>query len=127
MKFIKQTKFGKEGNCLSACLASFFNINIEGIPDFAEENIWCFDLSDWLNKKFSKFCVPINFEINGDEKLFQDSIMITCIESDNPDVERHAVLSKQGKIIFDPNIGEVSKKITEDLKPIFLIISDIYR
>lgn len=128
MKFIKQTKFNKEGNCLSACVASMLNIDIATIPDFKKDNIWHIELSDFLKENLNMFCMLVNIDFEDMENIFQDSIVITCINSDNPDpeVERHAVLSQRGTIVFDPNIGEISKLITKDLDPTFIIISGIY-
>lgn len=52
MKKVYQTKFGKEGNCFVACLASILELNIEDIPDFRDVDKWYFDYKRWLLKKF---------------------------------------------------------------------------
>src|SRR5688572_2938228 len=47
---IYQTKFGNDGNCLQAALASVFDLALEAVPDFVNEHgaAWVEKLNDWL-------------------------------------------------------------------------------
>ena len=40
MKPIHQTKFGKEGNCFAACIASVLDCEIDSVPFWADSEEW---------------------------------------------------------------------------------------
>ena len=44
---VDQTRYGAEGNCWNACLASVLEISLETIPDFDDET-WYDDCRHWL-------------------------------------------------------------------------------
>ena len=52
MKPVMQTKFGEEGNCGQACVASILGLDLDEVPDFreahAEGRHWQFTLRDFL-------------------------------------------------------------------------------
>ena len=118
-----QTKFNDEGNCLSAVYATLFDIPIDNIPLFQTE----YEESNWLIKTIGKFIVYVTFANPSDREVFNNSLLITAIESEsnNPKVKRHAVISKGGNIIFDPLIGEVNIPITSEMKPSYGVIGDM--
>ena len=100
MKKVYQTKFGyPDGNCLAACLASIFELDIDDIPDFGVR-------SDWY-KKFTQWCIekldlwPIDIDANNcafEPKGFY----IINGESKNGDFW-HSVVGKNGEIMHDPH------------------------
>ena len=48
---VPQTKFGMEGNCFSACIASILGLSIEQVPEFTEEaGGWFFRWQVWLKQ-----------------------------------------------------------------------------
>jgi hypothetical protein len=121
-----QTKFDNDGDCLSACIATLFDIHINDVPWFAEnDDNWIFNLSDWMQKMFGKYVVSVKFNSVEQVNLLGDSLIITTIISPNPDVERHAVITQKYRIIFDPMNGPVNEIITEDHDATFLIIGDV--
>lgn len=48
MKPVMQTKFGIEGNCFDACMASLLELPLEAVDYFKSENTWYADLQNWL-------------------------------------------------------------------------------
>jgi len=47
-----QDKFGKDGNCFSACLASILELNLAEVPNFQEPNgAWYGKYQRWAQKK----------------------------------------------------------------------------
>ena len=125
---VLQTTFGEEGNCLSACVVSLFDISIEEVPTFEEdEGKWAFELSCFMTKKFNKFIIPMRLERNKDMDIFNGSLIITGINSPNPKVDRHAVISQNNIIIFDPMVGKVDIAITKDMEATYMVIGDIMK
>ena len=124
----KQTKFGKNGNCLSAVIATLFDVEIGDIPLFADdEEYWVFELSKWFSKKFGKFVCPVKLASQEDLFVFCESLIITCINSPNPDVERHAVITKGNNVVFDPMVGECCYQLTEGMDATFIVIGDLLK
>lgn len=117
MKFIRQRR---DDDCLQACLASYFDIDINDIPDFGDNISWNQKLSDWICCKFNKFYLPVK---TTEYSLLQDSIIICTVQS-NCETGRHAVLQKNGKIIFDPMIGEVNVNIEPNHECTLLLFCD---
>lgn len=46
-----QTKFGSDGNCFDACLASLLNLSLDEIDYFRGEETWYADLQNWLKPR----------------------------------------------------------------------------
>ena len=121
----KQNTFGAKGNCLSAVIATLFDVKISDVPVFADnEEYWTLELSKWMVKKFRKYIAPMKLANQEDVFIFCGSLMITAINSTNPDVERHAVITKKDRIIFDPMVGEVNQLLSKDMDPTFMLIGD---
>jgi hypothetical protein len=124
----KQTKFGKKGNCLSAVVSTLFDVGIEDIPVFADdEEHWTVELSTWMSKNFGKFVCPMKLSCQEDFFIFCGSLMITGINSPHPNVERHAVITKGDKVVFDPMIGECNYQLTNDMDATFMVVGDVRR
>ena len=123
-----QTKFGKDGNCLCACLATLFDVSIKDIPNFADSGKnWAKACSRWLKENFGKFAVEIQLHDLKHTEAFCDSFVIMTLDTKKPEVTefRHAVITKGANIIFDPLKGEVEIPISEKINPVFLIICDV--
>ena len=124
----KQTEFGLKGNCLSACIATLFDIGIEDVPNFADyEEDWAFRLSKWMVEKFNKYVVVSKFTDLKTFDLLCGSLIITAINSRTIPGARHAVIVQENTIVFDPLEGEVSIPLTDSKDPTFLMIGDIRR
>jgi len=122
----KQTTFDTGGNCLSAVIATLFDVKITDIPLFADDDEqWGVELSKWMARKFGKYIAPMKLANPEDVFIFNGSLVITAINSPNPKVERHAVITRGDKIFFDPMKGEVSRQITDDMDATFMVIGDV--
>lgn len=102
MNEIKQTKFGKEGNCLEACIASLLEIDINSIPCYKEKN-WNVLLNEWLIKNHNCYLLPLDAKecLISFRKIMKNTIYIAS--GNSPRNMFHAVLYKNNKMIFDPH------------------------
>lgn len=123
-----QTTWGKKGNCLNACIATLFDVDINDVPWFDDDNEnWIFDLSDWMRGRFGKYICTVKFRSDDQSALLGDSLVIASIVSPNLDVERHAVITQNYMIVFDPMNGEVCEPITDKHDATFFLIGDVRR
>lgn len=76
-----------------------------------------------MGKKFRKCVISVDFTDDRHIDLLNGSLVITTIS--RPYLGRHAVVSKNGNIVFDPMVGEVDVKITYDMNPLYLLIVSI--
>lgn len=98
MKKVFQTTFGKEGNCLCACLASILEIDIETIPNPKHDD-WQNEMNDWLIRHHGVYMVTINAD-GYFSKAMKDGLIIGAGYSCTGLM--HAVVCQNGKIIHDP-------------------------
>jgi hypothetical protein len=89
---VMQTKFGREGNCLAACLASAFDLSLQNVPEF-EGEYWMTDLEVWLE------LMGFRLVHQSSERTDQLGVAI----GDGPRRLRHAVLWKAGQMLHDPH------------------------
>jgi hypothetical protein len=58
MNRITQTRFGTEGNCFQACIASIMEMPLDEVPDFVNKNdAWRQAFEIWLQKYGLSLCV----------------------------------------------------------------------
>ncbi len=107
MKFTDQTKLHDPnnyiyGNCIRACLASYFEIDIDSIPAFEDmkRGDWCDEVITWLSKR--------GFELHVyDQDPFkkQDRYMDYYFASGNSPRGNygHLVIYRQGALVYDPH------------------------
>lgn len=102
MKFVKQTVLGdKKGNCLSACIASMLEIDINTIPYILDDDTWQVELNKWLLENHGYEVITVRLD---EEHLAPKVPMIACGATSrySPDI-KHAVIWHKGKMIFDPS------------------------
>ena len=113
MVFNEQTKFGKQGNCLVACVSSLMGLPIEEVPNvetlfdieqvktFQDENppLWGIVLDTFIRSKGF-----IWREATEEEKAKppKDKVFL-CIGKGLDGVTNHATLYQNGNLLFDPN------------------------
>lgn len=102
MKPVHQTVFGNKGNCMSACLASLFELRIEEVPNFhdaAESDAgWWAELRKWLrNKGYGVLSVSLS----EDALPCMDGYLIVCGQSTRD--RSHATIWKKGSMVHDPH------------------------
>ena len=123
MNPILQTKFDKDGNCLAACIATIYSVDIDSIPSLSD-HIWDKEISEWFAKQFNKFIIPMRLH-DLEDSVFNGSFVLTVINSENPNIERHAVITQGNKIVFDPMLGVIDKELKQESDPVFLVIGDL--
>lgn len=110
MKPVKQTKFGMEGNCFAACLASILEMNLEDLPDLMpHDKITNVEQEKILNKWLEPFGLFYK-EIRCHESMLSEyfpGIYHTIIGSSprldhNKDLS-HVVVGLEGKMVHDPH------------------------
>jgi len=117
MKKVYQTKFGSEGNCFAACIASLVETDIEKLPFLSDyEDRWDDYLeatNELLRTKFEVIILYGMWEGWEDylNKNFKDSFYIVSGDSNKQGLE-HAVIYKNGKLNHNPN-----DRGTEIIKP----------
>lgn len=54
MKPVYQTRFRDKGNCVQAAIASYFELDLEDVPDFVTTygDDWSIAFDEWLNQKY---------------------------------------------------------------------------
>ena len=97
---ILQTKFGNDGNCLAACIASLLEIDIDSVPNPHSEN-WQNELNEWLVENHGIYILTVGFfdkEIVP-VALLSGYIIGVGLSFNN---RKHAVLCRNGKVVHDP-------------------------
>lgn len=131
MKFYDQTEFtdkenNKHGNCLSACLASLLNIELELVPNFCY-----YETNEW-HKKFVEFIFNNKYSFEGTfnftlwhkwKELLEfsngiDGVFIGVGISPRFKDIYHAVLYKDNELLYDPH---PSRSGIEELKYVYII------
>lgn len=101
-----QTKYGEEGNCFAACIASLFEVEIDDIPFLADFQDWNEYLSVLNSTLRNKFGVILFY---GEFKDWDDYIKENYIDShyivsgDSNKGLEHAVIYKNGELFHNPN------------------------
>jgi len=101
-------------------------VSINDVPMFSSY-CWEFELTKWFSDRYDLFVVAIKANNKDDVNLFEDSLIIATINSDHPNIERHAAITKGNKIVFDSMVGEVNLEITKEMDITYFIISNIRR
>ncbi len=109
MKPVYQTLFGrKNGNCHAACIASIFEIPLEGVPNFCCEPTWPLNENEWLRERGF---VRIQFDIDAETfkvwqplltGAFRDVYHLAGVDSPRGPW-LHLVVFQNGKLIHDPH------------------------
>lgn len=91
-----QSRVGKNGRCMNACLASIFDIPEKLVPDFGKtDSEWYRGLTHWLGKRgFTYTRVPYDQP---------PPLGYHTIEGISPRGGMHATVGKDGKMIWDPH------------------------
>ncbi len=108
MKKVYQSKFGIEGNCFAACIASILETELDSIPFLSDfDDNW----KDYLNalntilkSRFNLFIDYTTYDYweTRFKDNFKDSFYIVSGDS-NQDGFEHAVIFKNGELQHNPN------------------------
>ena len=116
---IYQTKFGKEGNCFQACLASIMEVPLEAIPEAVchEPDVWLQPFKDWLNER--NLCV-IEFDTTVC-KWHPMGYGIGTVKSPRGDFY-HAVVTYADEIVHDPHPDSDAKSLPLLFQMVFYLV-----
>ena len=99
MKPVDQSTFGNIGNCLSACVASIFEISISDVPNFCcikehpqYDRNWFTALAD--------FMIPFGYK---PRRRVHPPDGYSIINGNGPRGSRHSCVAFDGKIVHDPH------------------------
>lgn len=102
---IYQTKFGKEGNCFPACLASILEIPIEGIPNFQSENgEWYFNYKKWFRRRGLDL-LALNGNSWPKDMIGYCPQVYAIVSGKTPRGLDHATVYLGGNLVHDPYLG----------------------
>jgi hypothetical protein len=120
MKFINQTVFNFNGNCLEACLASILHLKLDQVPSFSK-NSWHKECNEWL-QLFGLGLITVNVCKKGMKILFETfkGYVIGVGTRKGSNGVDHAVILYEGKIIHDPM--PKNKELDMDIHQLDLIV-----
>lgn len=100
-----QTRYGRDGNCLQAALASILECPILDVPQDLSEFGWEVPLAEWLGERYDltyfEFSVPDGYER---ERDFMAKLLgFHLIGGESSPGLHHACVAYQGRIIHDPS------------------------
>jgi len=116
MEPIKQTIFGKpNGNCLAACVASIFEVDLEEVPNFGEwKSYWIDELRKYCIEKHNMYPLilqPMTYD--GKEKVKYPGYYIASGPAARGLL--HSVILFDGKLAHDPHPDNSGIKSVNDL------------
>lgn len=104
---IKQTISGPQGNCMAACVATILDCPIEDVPDVAahkdaDEAILI--INTWLKPRGLAYAEMIVPGDDASDFFNGKDFYHIILGKTNPKSELlHAVVGRQGRIVFDPS------------------------
>lgn len=121
---IHQTRFGKDGNCFQACLASVLERPLESVPDFCQEpgdGAWWDLCRHWLREQgfIGVLLYPDDSDPRHLEATLSGLIHIASGKTIRSSSLLHATVWFGGKLVFDPHPKKHGLARVEDT--IFLI------
>lgn len=126
MKPVMQTIFNFEkGDCMRACVASIFELDIEVVPNFHEPSNFSFaeNLTKW--GRLSNL-IPVDIRNDGEDtdKLLKDCWLIAAGKSPRgkSSKDRHAVVWYNGILKHDPHPDKLGLKGDPETFTIFIIL-----
>lgn len=101
---VEQTILGKEGNCFSACLASLLEIKIEDVPYLNEDN-WIVNTNKFLMENYNSYYMEFDVLPSNCPFKLKGYHIINGLSPRSEGFPRlyHAVIGKDGKMVFDPH------------------------
>lgn len=115
LRAVDQTKFGTDGNCMSACFASILGVPIEEVPDPAELHKsgknWLRVLNQWL-AKFDLAYMEVR--VDAIDYFFPQGYHLIGGQSHRGTEGGHSVVGFAGKMVHDPHPDKSGLTKVED-------------
>ncbi len=106
----------EQGNCMAACLASLFELELSEVPDFAGKIVngkWYVILNVWLAKRNLELSFyPAKGTVPPMQGYYMLAVKSTTLK--NPD-DGHMVIAQNGQVVHDPNPNAKAVGEKEDL------------
>ena len=96
MKFVTQSRTGKNGTCFRSCVASILNLEEKQVPDFKEAN-----LDPGVNKFLRQH--GLRYEDVPAEPGEPAPLGLHLALGTSPRGGQHAVVAENGKLVHDPH------------------------
>ena len=98
------------GDCFRACLASILEIEPEVVPHFAadfDDVTWISEVNKYL-MQFNVGIISVSFNDNNNFETFglKNIYHIICGKSPRFPSENHAVVGRDGKIVYNPSLSK---------------------
>lgn len=118
MRPIQQTIIGPQGNCYAACVASILEIDIHTLPVPREEEQGIEGWRLYMGRLNGQLIRDYNIWIQNNLTFGEDNSYpylpgyhICSIRSPRVDGSLHAVVAKDGKIVWDPHPEKCASEI----------------
>lgn len=93
---VPQTRLGEQGNCIQACLASFFGLPIEEALEVEDDDNWFAKVQEWcLRRGYLALCVQATVPIK--------PVGVHFMGGDSARGFGHLVVAQDGQMIHDPH------------------------
>ncbi len=122
MKPVMQTKFGDEGNCFNASLASILELDLDQIPNYdgRTDSGWWRKYNIWLTKEFGLSMVHLSAK--GCKSWFIDECNTFCLCSGKSARGlEHSCVGIGGKIVHDPHPSDAGLL---EIKDVILFVAN---
>lgn len=106
MNKIYQTTFGHEkGNCHQACMATYFNLSLDDVPNFVidHRSDWWNFMNKWTAKQFDIRFLYLDMTMKDKTYLLKEIGLPTIWTVKKPDRVNHCVIGEGLEVIHDPN------------------------
>lgn len=102
---VTQTRFGKDGNCQQAALASIFELPLEEVPDFVHggHDDWWSPMAEWILERFRLWPLCLDAQSCRDAEIEWTPPGYHIIAGDGPRGHRHATVGYMGVVVWDPH------------------------
>lgn len=112
---VDQTTFGHgTGNCFQACVASVFDLPLEGVPNFCIDfrDAWFDALNTWLRERgmFAVFLKDVDVEFL--RRYYGGALMLVGGRNSRG---MHEVVYRGGEMVHDPHPSRVGIDTVEDV------------
>jgi hypothetical protein len=122
MRRIHQTTFGcPGGNCLAACLASIFKIELDEVPDFGIDDGWYSRFRDFMIGRFG--VEPVEVSTTGLGEWIPAGLHLINGKSPRGDFQ-HALVGRAGKPVHDPHPDGNCELETLESYTVFVAVLD---
>lgn len=112
-RWIKQTKFGKKGNCMAAALAGLFKVSLKQTQPISDkvEGGWYQELHAFCTKRgYTWLIISKHFK-----DCLPNTLYLAIGQSPRNKDRRHCVVMQGNQMLFDPHPSNKGIKTIDEL------------